>query len=289
MTYTPKVYAGEHFSEIFSEILFANNTIAKSYVRLLDNVKAQTTITSLGGSVTIQDYKVNATAADSQGAINFADATVTPIKKMVLKTFNFEDVRFSRFSKDMPAGAAKLESNEYLSAVLGLMEPKISLAMENDFWAKIKTILQGDADVTEVAAATLSVANLKDELNKVYDAIDGELLESGDVVIYADRSVKKLVRQANLAATYRDFIVTGEDADYFLDVKIVYVPLGVNTMAAGRPSDFIWATDLISDMGSIQVDKVNNTGDEMFIKSVFTMDAAVCVPSQKVIYAAPVV
>jgi len=285
MQYTPNLYTGKHFSQIFSEIVYSTKTLEKNLVRLMDNVKWEQHVTTMGGDLTVQPYKSRLAETDSQGTIEFSDVTVKPVKSMVYKEFTLEDLRGTRFTEDMKAGAANLESNEFLSAVLAYMQPKIALGAEKSFWAAIKTELNDVASVaTKLTGVALTQDNIDEEITKVYNAIDDEILINGDVVIYADYSIKKLIVNNNTSQAYRDKFIVNADSVSYQGVTIEFLPLGANTMIAGRSSDFVWATDLAADMGSLQVEKVQANSDVIFFKGVFTQDQAVIIPEQKVIY-----
>lgn len=287
LNYTPKVYAGEHFGQIFSEILFANNTIKNNLVSVMDNVKYEMSVTTLSGSLPVQAYKTDVTSADASGSLSFSDVTVRPIKSMIYDEFTFETLRQgTRFTEGMKSGAANMESDEFLSAVLAYVEPKISRGLEESFWASIATKAAAAVPAGQkVTAAALTETNIVAELTKVYKLIPDEVLNSGEAKIFADHSIFKLVVLANQNATYRDIVAVVNGEHYFNGVKIEYVPLGAKKMLAGNPKDLFWATDLISDMGQIQVEKVRANSDLMFIKTVFTQDAAIVIPAQKVLYA----
>lgn len=283
MNYSPKKFEGKHFAEIFSEILYSNKTVDNSLVRVLDNIKYSQNITSLSGKIGIQDYAVTPTGGTS--TLNFSDATLTPVKKMAYATFTYEDLRNTRFSESMNAGAANVVSDEFDKAVLAHTSKTIAADMEDLYWSTVATKLGAASDTLKVTGTTLTASNLKAEFNKVYNKIPGEILESEDLRIYADRSIFKLVMQANLNETYRDVFTVNGKEHFFLGVKIEYVPLGANKMTAGIKSDYVWGTDLISDMANIEINKVANNSDEYFIKAVFTLDGDVCIKAQKVLYA----
>lgn len=283
MNYSPKIWTGTFFGQIFSEAIYANNTVDKALVRVLDNIKYKQNVTSLTGDLVVQNYAITPTSA---GQLTFSDASIEPVKKHVYHEFEMDSLRSTRFSSDMKSGAANMESNEFLKAVLEYAVPRVGKAIEKDFWTLLVTKLQAASDEIAVAGATLTPANIIAEMEKVYAAMPGEILEGSDAKIYAPHAVKQMIKVANLNQTYRDiFTVAGEDIAY-LGVPVEFVPLAANTLIAGRSTDLIMGTDLMSDFGQFEVNKVQANSDQMFLKATFSLDAAVCVANQKVLYKA---
>lgn len=282
MNYTPQLWTNTALGPIFSEILYANDTVSKGLVRVLENIKYKQVVTTLSGDLTVQPYAVNPV---STGAITSSDTEIAPDKKHVFHTFTMDAMRSTRYGRDMKSGAANLESNEFLQAVLEYATPRIGRAIEKDFWAKLTAKLDAVGAGEEIVGTALTAANIVAELRKVYSSqAIAEAMDSDEVTIYVPRKVKQLIAIANQDALYRDLIAVNGDSVTFLDIPVVFVDLAGNNMIAGRKSDLILGTDLASDFGSLEVGKVNNTGDEMFLKGTFSLDAAVCVPAQKVLY-----
>lgn len=283
ITYSPNVWVGKHFENIFSEVLYANSTVDKSLVRFIPNVKYETQITTLGGAPVVQDYQVTPNAP--QGSVTFSDATLRPAKKMVHDRFEMNQMLNTMFSEDMAAGAANIDSQKYLKAVEAYITPRIGKAVEKSFWALIHDQLVASTSNIDRAGAVLTAGNILDEIKGVYAALPGEVLTTGEQMMYLPEAAKQLVLIANADRTYRDLLtVSGEDIKY-LDCPISFVPTPANTIIAGRKSDFVWGTDLLDDYGKLEVNKVTNESDLMFYKMVFSLAAAICVPTQKVLSA----
>jgi hypothetical protein len=281
ITYNPKVWVGPQFEEIFSEVLYANNTVDKGLVRFLQNIKSSTQLTTLGGAPVVQNYAL--TPSTPQGNLNFSDVTLAPVKRMVHDRFDMNQMLNTQFSEDMPAGAANMNSPKYLKAVEAYLIPRISKAIEAAFWQLITDSLGAATTNIDRVGAVLTASNILDEIKAIYAAIPGEVLATGEAKMYLPMAAKQLVLIANSDRTYRDLLTVNGESISYLDCPIEFVPVAANTIVAGRASDFIWGTDLLSDEGSLEVNKVTNESDEMFYKLVFTLGAAVCVPTQKVL------
>lgn len=325
MQYNPKVFEGEHAQEIFSEVIHRNNTVEKNLVRVMDDIKNKTIVTSIEGEIPFGAYKEDLRESDLANysdSVKFGDAEIQPVKLMAFTTFKMDELRNSRFASDMAAGAANITSNEFEQAVLGHCIPRLSKSYERAFWNSItaatKAAIAADSEISAKAKAWAAaqtagqvdgiiarmvaskaviegsgtantVEALAAEYGKLFALIPAELFEQTDLVIYAPHADKQKILQANANQTYRDiFTVAGESFAY-LGVKIEFVPIPNSIKIAGRGGsngDFIWATDLLSDITSFEVNKVNNAGDEIFMKQVAVLDTAIVVPTQKVLYIA---
>jgi hypothetical protein len=155
---------------IIEEILFENQTIAKSLVTFETDVKAETIFTEASATATLQEFVCG--LPTSAGELSAFDSVVTPKKAMFYQEFCPDNLRFSRFKRDMPAGAWNNMSSEFERVVIGgIYAKKMSLALEQEFWngatAATKTAVAaltagtgqgavGAAEKTAVAALTAS-------------------------------------------------------------------------------------------------------------------------------------
>lgn len=330
ITYSPKQWSGDHFAEIFSEILHQNNTLALSKVRLIDNIKSKIQLTEMDLTLSVVAY--SCAAPSSAGGITIKDWTLEPIKHQAYQEFCEEDVRQSFFSLTMRPGAWETASTEFERVVLERFGRKFSLEMENRFWngittataAAIAALTPGTAQNQistqeqaraallpnglfdgilaklmyfngavgqriKVAGTTVSSSNIYAEYDKIYAAMPSALLEEGNVEqlrIYAPYSHKQFIFQYNNIPTNfnQPFTVVNNTDFYFYGIKIEFVPLPANVVIAGDMMSLVWGTDLTADYGSVEINKVRNNGDELFIRMKATLDAQVMVPQQIVLY-----
>ena len=232
MNYTPQLWTNTTLGPIFSEMLYSNDTVSKGLVRVLENIKYKQVVTSISGDLTVQPYAVNPPSA---GAISFGDTEIAPVKKQVYHTFTMDAMRSTRFGQDMKSGAANMESNEFLKAVLEYAVPKIGRSIEKDFWVNLTAKLDAVGAGEEIAGTALTAGNIVAELQKVYSsAAIAEVMDSNEVTIYVPRKVKQLIAIANQNATYRDLIAVNGDSGSFLNIPVVFVDLAGNNIIAGR-------------------------------------------------------
>lgn len=329
ITYTGAQIPTDFKEEIIAEILFRNDTVEKGLVAFETSIKAGRVITENINSVTMQAWSVNPTGSEA-GAIGLEDTVVTPVKVEFIDKFTPDDLRSSRFNRDMKPGAINDVSDEFNRLVLNGVAPLISSDAESKFWNGATSATQtavaaltagtgqtsvGAAEKTLVAAmpttlfdsltakmiynkgavgkrikvagTTLSSSNIATEIGKVYDAIPNEVLAGAEKpLIYAPRSVKKMINAFNLAQTYRDtFTVDLASGKYFyLDVEIVFVPLANNVLIAGVPMNFMWCTDLLDDYANINIAPYPAPRKDYFYDVIFTIFAHVVNQKFNVLY-----
>jgi hypothetical protein len=148
ITYSPIEFVGTYFEEIFMEVLFQNETVSQNKVRLITDIKAQTIITEMDVDVTLQAYICG--SPTPAGSIDINDAVLSPCKQMSYNEFCPDDLRFSRFSTQMRAGAWEVMPEDWLRVVMETYGTKTSRLIEQDFW-------NGASAATKAAVALLPV------------------------------------------------------------------------------------------------------------------------------------
>jgi hypothetical protein len=141
----------------------------------------------------------------------------------------------------------------------------------------------------KVAGTTLTASNIKDEVDKVYAQFPDELLNNPEAMqhatIFMPMNCKKFIRQYNSnPLAFKDaFMIEGDNFSY-LGVMIKFVPLPSNAMIAGNAMDFVWATDLVSDLQNTVVDKLPAPAKNFYYDLIFTLESWVFYQSAKVVY-----
>lgn len=135
---------------------------------------------------------------------------------------------------------------------------------------------------------TISATNIAAEYAKVYGDIPALVLNATaeKAYIYAPYSHKQFINIYNVTATYRDlFSVSADKTQYFYNgVEIKFVPLSENCMIAALPSNLVWCTDLVADINAMEINKIQNNREDMFVKHIFTLAAHVANQRYNVLY-----
>lgn len=133
---------------------------------------------------------------------------------------------------------------------------------------------------TSVTSSTIAA-----EYAKIYGDIPAVVLASGDApFLYAPHSHKQLINIFNVSATYRDLFSVQGDKYFYNNVEIKFVPLPENCMIAAKKDHLIWCTDLASDINFMEINKIANNRDDMFVKHVFSQAAHVVNQAYNVLY-----
>jgi hypothetical protein len=175
-----------------------------------------------------------------------------------------------------------------------------SVGAAEQTWAAAQTATQFDGVVAKmiynngalglrykVAGTTVSSTNIATEYGKVYAAIPAVVLyQTEKPFIYAPYSHKQLINIYNVNATYRDLFAVdvARDKYYYNGVEIKFVPLPENCVIAALPSNLVWCTDLVADINKMEINKIANNREDMFVKHIFTIAAHVARQSNNVLY-----
>lgn len=167
-------------------------------------------------------------------------------------------------------------------------------------WAAAQTATQFDGVVAKmiynnaalglrvkVAGTTISSSNVAAEYAKVYAAIPSVVLAQNEKpYIYAPYSHKQFINIYNVSATYRDLFAVDIKGDkYFYNgIEIKFVQLPENCIIAALPSNLIWCTDLVADINKMEINKIANNREDMFVKHIFTIAAHVARQATNVLY-----
>ncbi len=137
VVYSPILFTGEFYEEIFNEILYMNKTIEKGLVRIIDNVNTQMVLTESNISRTTQAY-VASPAADgstASGSLTFADKILLPYQFMIYDEFTPNSIIYSRMGKNSSQGTAFPKvTDEYQKQILARYGAAEAELMESRFW-----------------------------------------------------------------------------------------------------------------------------------------------------------
>lgn len=141
----------------------------------------------------------------------------------------------------------------------------------------------------KVVGTTITSTNIKDEYDKVYSAIPAVTLEGNTTppFIYAPRSHKQLINiYNNNPANFKNaFSVSDDMTQYFFNgVEIKFVPVPENVIIASKKEHLFWCTDLKSDVNTMQMDKIANNREDMFLKNNMTITTHVGNQAFNVLY-----
>ncbi len=139
----------------------------------------------------------------------------------------------------------------------------------------------------KVLGTTITSSNIATEYAKVYAAIPSEALNQAvKPYIYSPYSNAQLINIFNTSATYRDLFSVSEDkSKYFYNgIEIKFKPLPENCLIVSIPDHLVWCTDAKADLNSMEINKIANNREDMFVKHIFTLAAHVGNQKWNVLY-----
>jgi hypothetical protein len=234
---------------VISEIIFENKTISEGLVAFETGIKAGTIFTENSNAVVMQAWQVNPSAS---GTIGINDVLITPVKVEYLDAFTPNDLRTSRFNRDMKPGAWNDVSDEFAKMILNGVAKSISADAETKFW-------NGATSATKTAVAALTAGALNTQVSTqekaLVAAMPTNLLDSVITrAIYNNAAVGGRIKVVGTAAITASTIV----AQY----QLLYAAIVAETLSASEEKAFIYAPR--SHKQLINIANVNLTYRDVF-------------------------
>ena len=240
---------GQAVDPVISEIIFENKTISEGLVAFETGIKAGTIFTENVNAVTMQAWAVNPSAS---GTIGINDVLITPVKVEYLDAFTPNDLRTSRFNRDMKPGAWNDVSDEFAKMILNGVAKSISADAENKFW-------NGATSATKTAVAALTAGTLNTQASTqekaLVAAMPTNLLDSVITrAIYNNAAVGGRIKVVGTAAITASTIVAQS--------QLLYTSIVAETLSASEEKAFIYAPR--SHKQLINIANVNLTYRDVF-------------------------
>ena len=234
---------------VISEIIFENKTISEGLVSFETGIKAGTIFTENVNTVTMQAWAVSPSAS---GTIGLSDVIITPVKVEYLDSFTPNDLRTSRFNRDMKPGAWNDVSDEFAKMVLNGVAKSISADAETKFW-------NGATSATKTAVAALTAGALNTQVSTqekaLVAAMPTTLFDSVITrAIYNNTAVGGRIKVVGTAAITASTIV----AQY----QLAYAGIVAETLSASDEKAYIYAPR--SHKQLINIANVNLTYRDVF-------------------------
>jgi hypothetical protein len=267
-----KLYVGEEAAGFISASLLSGETLAKGNITVLPNVTFKVNLKNFDLSASsVKDATCDFTDA---GDITYVEKALAPENFGLNKELCKKDWLSTYAGATMRAGVDGTLPANFQEYIIGHAGALVGQQVEQSIWAGATSTngqfdgfqvqLLADATVVDVAAATLSAANIVAELGKVRDAIKDANYGQEDLAIYLGTAAMKFYISAQAALGYQDQWHAGVTEANFEGTKLILAPgMGANKMIAARKSNLFFATDLASDMAEVKViDMTENDGSD---------------------------
>lgn len=254
LTYTGAEIPTDYKADIITEILFRNETVEKGLVAFETGIKAGRIITENLNSVTMQAWTVNPTGSEA-GAIGLEDTLVTPVKVEYIDKFTPDDLRSTRFNRDMKPGAINDVSDEFNKLVLNGVAPLISLDAESKFW-------NGATAATQTAVAALTSGTGQTSVG----AAEKTLVAAMPTTLFDSLTARIIYNKAAVGKRIKVAGATLSESNIATEMGKVYNAIP-DVVLSGADKPFIYAPRNVKKF-------INNFNLAQTYRDTFTVDLA---------------
>ena len=208
------------------------------------------------------------------------DALLTE-KNLVIDTYDIgmeeciDKWETSYLADELRAGSNNVEfPPSFETWLMEKLPMKIADELERKAFSELSTELTADVNKISVTILPITTLNAIDELAKVYQAIPGELFGNEDLAIMMNYNVWKNF-QVNAFDTSVPELITDGIKMTFLGVELVPAPtfnaglgggLADDVLIAGKLSNFVRATDMLSDDNELNILNMRETTGDKVIR-----------------------
>jgi len=275
-------YAGEFAGKYISAALLSADTIENGGITVKPNVKYKEVLKKVSTDDIVKD-----------GSCDFSDTSTLTLTERILQPEEFQvnlELCKQDFRSDWEAiqmGYSAFDSlpPSFSDFLIGHVSAKVAQRMETNIWNGTNTTagqfdgflttLGADADVVDVAAATITSANVIAQLGAVVDAIPTTVYGKEDLFLYISPNIARAYVRAlggfaalsNAAASdvvgsigangyeNKGTMWYGMGQNLAFDgVKLFVCPgLPDNRMVAAQKENLFFGTSLLSDMNEVRV------------------------------------
>ena len=257
-----KLYVGEEAAGFISASLLSGETLGKGNITVLPNVSYKVNLKSFDLSTSnVVDASCDFQAA---GDVNYTEKALTPGNYQLNQKLCKKDWLATFAGASMNVGVDGTLPGSFSEYVISHAGALVGQEVEKSIWAGasgttgqfdgFQALLLADNNVIDVAAATLSAANIVAELGKVRDAIPSAVYGKEDLAIYMGTAAFRFYISAQAALGYLNQYHAGTTEANFEGIKLIWCPgMGADKMVAARKSNLFFATDLVSDMTEVKL------------------------------------
>lgn len=285
-------YAGEFAGKYISAALLSANTIEKGGIEVKPNIKFKEVIKKLATGALI-----------ANGGCDFAATSSVTLTERIIEPETFQvnlELCKADFRSDWEAvsmGYSAFDSlpKTFQDYLLAHVVAKVAEKNEQNIWRGVNanagefdgfTVLAAaDADVIDVAAATVTSANVIAQLGAIVDAIPSSLYGKEDLYLYVSQNIARAYVRAlggfasNIggAGTMNEGTQWYNGGELSFDGVRIFVANGLadNTAMAAEKSNLYFGTGLLSDHNEVKVIDMADIDGSQNVRIVMRFTAAV--------------
>lgn len=258
-----QTYTGKQAQDFYSAAFLSAETIKN--IAIIPNIKNSLKLNKVTVAGLVQAD--NCSFSDG-GTTTLATNTLTVCNAKINMEWCTNDFEAMWMSEGLKAGSNNNEvPSDFQTYVLNQVGLYTGQYLEQKIWTGNTSTspadicngfyvnLAADGTVVTQTAATLSASNIIAELIKVYDKIPATVINSPKMRIFMGVAAAKFYKQAQAAvATGSGTYYIGDKAMDFLGIPVVICPgMSANHMVAAEYDNLVMGTDLLGDIGDVQI------------------------------------
>lgn len=286
-------YAGEFSGKYIAAALLSASTLDSGAISILPNVKFKSVIQKGATDDIVKDASCD--FVTNQGTLTLTEAVLQPEEFQVNLQLCKKELHNSWEAAQMGYSAFDNLAPSFAEFVISHVAAKVADKTEKNIWSGatansgefdgFTAKLTADADVIDVAAGTVTAANVIAELGKVVDAIPTAVYGEEDLTLYVSSNVARAYIRAlgGFAATIG---ANGSDnkgtqwyngGELSFDGINIFVAKGLadNTMIAAQKSNLYFGTGILNDQNEVKVIDMSDIDGSQNVRIIMRFTAGV--------------
>ena len=286
-------YAGEFSGKYIAAALLSASTLDSGAISILPNVKFKSVIQKGATDDIVKDASCD--FVTNQGTLTLTEAVLQPEEFQVNLQLCKKELHNSWEAAQMGYSAFDNLAPSFAEFVISHVAAKVADKTEKNIWSGVTANsgefdgftakLTADADVIDVAAGTVTAANVIAELGKVVDAIPTAVYGQEDLTLYVSSNVARAYIRAlgGFAATIG---ANGSDnkgtqwyngGELSFDGINIFVAKGLadNTIVAAQKSNLYFGTGILNDQNEVKVIDMSDIDGSQNVRIIMRFTAGV--------------
>lgn len=286
-------YAGEFSGKYIAAALLSASTLDSGAISILPNVKFKSVIQKGATDDIVKDASCD--FVTNQGTLTLTEAVLQPEEFQVNLQLCKKELHNSWEAAQMGYSAFDNLAPSFAEFVISHVAAKVADKTEKNIWSGatansgefdgFTAKLTADADVIDVAAGTVTAANVIAEMGKVVDAIPTAVYGQEDLTLYVSSNVARAYIRAlgGFAATIG---ANGSDnkgtqwyngGELSFDGINIFVAKGLadNTMVAAQKSNLYFGTGILNDQNEVKVIDMSDIDGSQNVRIIMRFTAGV--------------
>jgi len=286
-------YAGEFSGKYIAAALLSASTLDSGAISILPNVKFKSVIQKGATDDIVKDASCD--FVTNQGTLTLTEAILQPEEFQVNLELCKKDLHSSWEAAQMGYSAFDNLAPSFAEFVISHVAAKVADRTEKNIWSGATATsgqfdgftakLTADSDVIDVAAATVTSANVIAEMGKVVDAIPTAVYGQEDLTLYVSSNVARAYIRAlgGFAATIG---ANGSDnkgtqwyngGELSFDGINIFVAKGLadDTMIAAQKSNLYFGTGILNDQNEVKVIDMSDIDGSQNVRVIMRFTAGV--------------